>query len=192
MKLKSKLSWMILGMSALLTLPTHATPQQWDMIPNESQLTFTANQNGSPVTGEFKTFAANLKVDVNDLKDSSIDIVIDMNSVTASYAEVKNILLTPDWFNVKVFPKAEFNATEFTKTGDNAYQAMGTLTIRGKSIPVTLTFTSSFPSANKGIVEGSTTIKRSAFGVGQGQWSSTDQVKDDVTVNFIVTATKKQ
>lgn len=175
---------------ASCSLGAYAVPQ-WDMIANESQLTFTATQNGSPVTGEFKQFTANLQVDINNLKESSIDIVIDMNSLSASYAEVKNTLLTTDWFNVKIFPKAQFKATEFNKTGDNAYQANGTLTIRDKSMPVTLTFTSSFPDTNKGVVIGSTTLKRSAFGVGQGEWASTDQIKDEVIVNFKVVATKK-
>ncbi len=188
MKLK-KLGYLLAGNLFACTL--YASPPQWEMIPNESQLTFTATQNGSPVSGEFKSFATNLQVDVNDLKNSSIDIVIDMNSINASYAEVKTTLLTPDWFNVKVFPKAEFKSTDFTKTGENAYQAKGTLTIRDKSLPVTLTFTSSFPSENKGLVEGSAVIKRNAFGVGQGEWAGTDQVKDEVTVNFKVAAIKK-
>lgn len=188
MRLKNTLSALSM---VLMATKLYATPPQWEMIPKESQLSFTATQNGSPVNGEFKNFTANLQVDVNDLKNSSIDIVIDMNSLYASYVEVKTTLLTPDWFNVKIFPKAEFKSTDFTKTGENAYQAKGTLTIRDKSVPVILNFTSSFPDENKGIVEGSTVIKRSAFGVGQGEWSSTDEIKDDVTVNFKVSATKK-
>lgn len=176
---------------ALFISSAYAAPSQWEIIPAKSQLNFTATQNGSPVSGEFKQFKADLKVDVNDLKTSSINIIIDMNSVNASYAEVKNTLLTPDWFNVKVFPKAEFKSTHFIKTGDNAYQALGTLTIRDKSTPVTLTFTASFPQENEGIVTGSTQIKRSAFGVGQGEWASTDTIKDDVTINFKVTAIRK-
>ncbi|RUR11129.1 YceI family protein [Legionella sp. km772] len=176
---------------ALLTSQLYATPAQWEMIPSESQLGFTATQNDSPISGEFKSFTADLKVDVNDLKNSSIDIIIDMNSLNASYGEVKTTLLTPDWFNVKMFPKAEFKSTDFTKTGDNAYQAKGNLTIRDKTVPVLLTFTASFPSENKGMVEGSTVIKRSAFGVGQGEWASTDEIKDDVTVKFKVSAIKK-
>jgi polyisoprenoid-binding protein YceI len=191
MKLMYQLSCTTLGISTLLASVTYATPSSWNMVPNESQLTFTATQNGSPLTGEFKSFTATLLVDANDLKNSSIDIIIDMNSVNASYAEVKNTLLTPDWFNVKAFPKAEFKATEFTKTGDNTYQAIGTLTIRDKSVPVILNFNSSFPNPNKGVVEGSTSIKRNAFGIGQGEWMSTEQIKDEVTVNFKVTAIKK-
>ena len=175
----------------LLATNLYAAPPEWEMIPTESQLSFTATQNGSPVSGEFKKFTATLQVDVNDLKNSSIDIVIDMNSLYASYGEVKTTLLSADWFNVSMFPKAEFKSSDFTKTGDNAYQAKGTLSIRDKTIPVILSFTSSFPSATKGLVEGSTVIKRSAFGVGQGEWASTDQIKDDVTVNFKVSANKK-
>lgn len=186
MRLKSNLSYLVL---ACCTWGAYAAPQ-WNMIANESQLTFTATQNGSPVSGEFKNFTANLHVDVNNLQESSIDIVIDMNSVNASYGEVKSTLLTSDWFNVKMFPKAEFKATEFNKTGDNAYEAKGTLTIKDKSVPVTLMFTSSFPSENKGVVVGGTVLKRSDFGVGQGEWASTDEIKDNVTVNFKVTATK--
>jgi polyisoprenoid-binding protein YceI len=191
MKLIHQLSGITLGISTLLASGTYATPSPWSMVPNESQLTFTATQNGSPLTGEFKSFTATLVVDANDLKSSSIDIIIDMNSVDASYAEIKNTLLTPDWFNVKVFPKAEFKSTEFTKTGDNSYQAVGTLNIRDKSAPVILNFHSSFPTPNKGVVEGSASIKRNAFGVGQGEWTSTEQIKDEVTVNFKVTAIKQ-
>jgi polyisoprenoid-binding protein YceI len=37
-------------------------------------------------------------------------------------------------------------------------------------------------------VKGKTTIKRSLFGVGQGDWSKTDAVKDDVLVEFVLAA----
>ena len=38
---------------------------------------------------------------------------------------------------------------------------------------------------------GSTTIKRTAFSVGQGEWSDTNAVKDDVQINFTVSAIRK-
>ncbi|WP_269570334.1 YceI family protein [Legionella tunisiensis] len=94
-------------------------------------------------------------------------------------------------FNVQMFPKAEFKATEFNKTGDKTYQAIGTLTIRDKSAPVTLTFTAEETSPGMALVQGSTTLKRSTFGVGQGDWASTDEIKDDVKVDFKLVAKKK-
>jgi polyisoprenoid-binding protein YceI len=130
-------------------------------------------------------------VDPNDLRNSSIDIIVDINSLTASYAELKTTLATPDWFNTTLFPKAEFKSTHIEKMGEQSYQAKGTLTIRDKSQPIVLTFTGEVQNSSKGMVEGSTVIKRTQFGVGQGEWSSTKEIKDEVTVNFKVVANKK-
>lgn len=185
------LPWIISIILSLVSMTINASPPQWDIIPEESRLTFTATQNGAPVTGEFKQFTGTLLVDPNDLTHSSIDIVVDIHSLSASYGLLKDTLLTSDWLNAEQFPKAEYKATHFKKTGDNSYQADGILTIRKYSEPVTLTFTVEQPSPNKGIVTGSTTIKRSIFGVGQGEWASTEEVQDEVTVQFKVVATKK-
>lgn len=163
----------------------------WNMVPNESKLSFTAIQNGSPVTGEFKTFSADINFDPADLATSKVHVNVDLNSVSTSYQEVADTLKTPDWFNVKIFPQAMFDSNHFTKTGDKTYQADGTLTIRGKSLPLKLNFTIENYSANKAQVKGSTTLKRSAFNIGSGEWAKTDNVKDDVQINFAVSAVKK-
>lgn len=169
-----------------------ALPPQWTIIPEESQLSFTATQNDAPVTGSFKQFSGDILVDPNDLASSSIDIIVDMNSIYASYSDLKDTLITADWFNVKLFPQAEFKAKGIQKLADDHYQTTGTLRIRDKSVPVTLTFEAKQPVNDKGLVEGSTVLKRTLFGVGQGEWSSTNEVKDDVTVHFKVAAVKKK
>lgn len=183
--------WLVSCFLIVMPLLASAAPPQWQIVPAESQLTFTATQNGAPVSGQFKTFSGDIHVDPNDLKNSSIDIVVDINSISAPFADLKETLITSDWFNVKLFPKAEFKATEFKKTGDKTYLATGTLTIRDQSAPATLNFTSEELSPNKWVVIGNTVIKRSTFGVGQGEWASTDEIKDEVTVNFKVVAVKK-
>jgi len=175
----------------IMPLVAKASPPSWQIEPAASQLTFTATQNGAPVSGEFKNFAGTILFDPNDLKNSSIDIVVDINSINASYAEIKTTLMTSDWFNVKLFPKAEFKSTQIDKTGEKAYQAKGTLTIRDKAEPVVLMFTLEQPNPNKSNVVGNTVIKRTQFGVGQGEWAGTNQIKDDVTINFKVVADKK-
>lgn len=182
--------WFVSAFLVLTSLGASAAPSQWQIVPDESQLMFTATQNGAPVSGQFKTFTADLLVDPTDFKSSKIDVVVDINSLTASFADLKATLMTPDWFNTAVFPKAEFKATQFDKIGSNAYQAHGTLTIRNQSAPVTVTFTTE-SSPGKGIVVGKTTIKRSTFGVGQGEWAGTDEIKDEVMVSFKLVVIKK-
>ncbi len=164
---------------------------EWQINPDDSELSFTATQNDAPFTGSFKKFSGEIFVDPSNYKASSIHIVVDMNSLTASYADLVTTLQTPDWFDIKMFPKAEFKATKFNKTGDKTYEAMGSLTIRDKTQPVTLTFTAEESPKNHAVVEGHTTLKRTAFGVGQGDWASTNEIKDDVAVHFKVVATRK-
>ena len=189
--ISSSKKWIFTLIASLIPMICLAEATSWEIIPKESSLSFTATQNDAPVTGEFKTFSGKILVDPQNYKNSSIDIIVDISSLSASYSELVSTLVTPDWFNAKLFPKAEFKATEFEKTGDKTYQAKGTLRIRDKSAPVVLTFTAEQPSPEKGIVKGSTVIKRTAFGVGQGDWADTNSVKDDVKINFTVTAVKK-
>jgi len=164
---------------------------EWQIIPAQSKLTFTATQNGAPVVGEFKQFGGAIFVDPTNYQASRINIIVDITSVSASYADVTNTLTSADWFNTNLFPKAEFKATEFKQLDSKTYEAIGTLTIRDKTAPVTLKFTAEETSTAHGVIEGSTVIKRTVFGVGQGEWSNTDAVKDDVTVNFKINAVKK-
>ncbi len=188
MKIISTLCAMLL--SLLSTIAFAAAPA-WKIEPAASNIKFTATQNGSPVSGEFKSFTGDINFDPSDLATSHVSIDVDLGSVSTSYGEVADTLKTPDWFNVKVFPKAVFKADHFTKTGDKTYTADGTLTIRDKSQSVTLTFTLQDYSKTKALANGSTTIKRTAFGVGQGDWAKTDAVKDEVKIDFTVSAIAK-
>jgi len=165
-------------------------PPVWKIVPERSKLTFIATQNGAPVKGEFKKFTGEIHFDLNQLKDSSVKIVVDMGSLSSSYEDLTTTLKTPDWFDMKMFPQAIFTAAQFVKTGDNQYDANGTLTIRDKSQPVTLHFTATQSSASNAMVSGYTTVKRTVFGVGQGEWSSVNEIKDDVRVDFVVSAVK--
>jgi polyisoprenoid-binding protein YceI len=68
--------------------------------------------------------------------------------------------------------------------------AKGTLTIRNKTLPVTLNFTADQRTPDSAVIKGSTVLERTAFGVGQGEWSSVNEIKNGVTVNFVVAAAK--
>lgn len=174
-----------------LPLIAAAAVPTWDIIPKQSSLKFTATQNDAPVTGEFKSFKGEIQFDPTQLDASSVRVVVDMNSLNTSYSDLTSTLVTSNWFNIKVFPTAEFKANHFTKIADDTYKADGTLTIRDKSQPVTLTFTAKESPKNMAVVQGTTTLKRSAFGVGQGEWASTSEVKDPVQVSFSIVAVKK-
>ena len=168
---------------------TLAAPTAWQIIPDKSHLTFTATQNNSPLMGQFTTFTGDINFDPNQLATSHVTIVVDIASIKTSYAEVADTLKTPDWFDVKVFPKAIFKTKGFKKLASGSYQADGTLTIRDKTMPIPLQFTFVENATGQAVVKGSTTFKRTLFGVGRGEWSKTDALMDDVVVNFDLMAT---
>lgn len=182
--------WLVTLLSLVPMICIAAVPS-WQIVPNESNLTFTATQNGAPITGKFKTFTGEINVDPNQLSASNIKIVVDISSMSDVYNQLSDTLRTPEWFNVKQFPQAIFQSKEIVKTGDKTYQVKGTLTIRDKTLPVTLMVTQEEYTQTKGRVKGTTTIQRTPFGVGQGEWADTNTVKDDVKIDFTLTAVKK-
>ncbi|QLH43385.1 MAG: YceI family protein [Coxiellaceae bacterium] len=184
----AKLWWLVIGFSLL---PISALAANWQLVPDQSSITFTATQNNAPIIGKFTRFSGDINFDPKQLNTSHAKITVDMNSVSASYEVVADTLKTPDWFDVKQFPQAIFEANNFSKTADNQYQANGTLTLRDKTLPVTLTFSQENTSDTQYKIKGSTSIQRTNFGVGRGEWSKTNEVKDQVQINFIVTMIKK-
>jgi polyisoprenoid-binding protein YceI len=165
-----------------------ASPTAWKIMPDGSSIKFTATQNGSPVMGNFKKFSGMINFDPDQLDKSNVDITIDIASISTSYKEIADTLQTPDWFDAKLFPQAVFKADHFTLQADKTYQANGTLTIRDKTIPVVLTFTLPEYSKTKALAKGDTTLQRTMFGLGKGDWAKTDDVKDEVKVEFVLSA----
>jgi polyisoprenoid-binding protein YceI len=186
---KNRLSWFLV--LCVVCQFSFAAAPEWKIVSADSQLSFTATQNGAPVTGSFKKFSGEIQFDPDQLSVSKIKIFVDVASVSDAYNQLADTLKTADWFNVKMFPQAVFESSEITKTGDKEFEAKGNLKLRDKTLPITLTFTQEEYSNVKARMKGETTIKRTAFGVGQGEWSDTNAVKDDVKVNFTVSAVKK-
>lgn len=178
-----------LAICLLMATSTYSAPT-WLIDKTKSSLTFVATQNNAPVKGHFKTFTADIQFDETNLKDSRIKVLVDINSISTSYPELTSTLLSSEWFNPKRFPKAIFTATNITETGKHQYTADGSLTIKDKSSPISLMFSANLPEPDAAEVTGKTTVKRSIFNVGEGEWQSTEEVKDDVEVTFNLIAKK--
>lgn len=173
-----------------LMVTAQAAAPSWKIDSKGSELSFTATENNVQVSGNFASFSGDIKFDPAQLDSSSVNITITMSSVKSSNPDVASSLSDAAWFDPKTYPTATYKSNSISSKGGNAYEANGTLTIRGKSSPVTLAFTMNEFGANRAVASGSTTISRTAFGVGTGEWANTDTVKDEVQVNFKVTATK--
>ncbi|MBP7709595.1 MAG: YceI family protein [Rickettsiales bacterium] len=161
----------------------------WKIVPTQSRIDFKVSQDGSNIVGYFKKFDGKINFDKNQLNKSKVAIEIDTNSVVVSLAEASRTLQNLEWLSTKAFPKATFSAEKFSGSGKN-FKADGNLTIKGRTAPASLTFTFEESAPNKAHVVGKTTLKRSAFGVGNSDVKKANGVKDEVEVSFVVNAEK--
>lgn len=175
----------------LLGSPAFADAPEYKLVKEKSILKFYAINNDVPVAGEFKDFSAEIKFDAKKLEESSISVKVNTASVFAEYEEVVENLLSSDWLAVEKFPQAVFTSEKISRMpNSNDYYADGQLQIRDKTMPVTLNFQLK-PVGNNMLATGYITLRRTDFGVGQGDWSKDDVVKNEVRVEFRVLAEKE-
>jgi len=167
--------------------PATAAPVKYTLDPAGSLLRFSFEQAGANNNGRFGKYTADIVFGANDLATSKIDVSIDVASLDTGDKERDDTLKTADLFDVAKFPKARFVASKITLTGAGRYEAAGKLTIRNvtKDIKLPITFqTRQEKGKEVGSMTGRVTVKRLEYGVGQGDWKSTEWVKDDVLVTF--------
>ena len=145
-----------------------ASPATWTVDPARSSLGFAVEINGQTVTGKFKAFGALITFDPADLAHSSAKITVDMTEAKTGDATRDAMLLKPDWFNVLDFPQAVFQTTGFAAKGGDAYEARGTLTMKGVAKEIVLRFTLTI-KGKTAAMKGETILKRADFNVGQGR-----------------------
>jgi polyisoprenoid-binding protein YceI len=151
---------------------------------DSGRLEFSASQAGATFSGSFKRFRVALEFDPAHPDKGRLDVTVDVASVDTQDPERDEILRGPDFFWAEKHPQAVFHAGRFERAGE-LWRAPGELTIRGVRKPVPVTFTLAPASGGRpAVMKGSARLSRLAFGLGQGDWASTEWVGDPVEVRF--------
>ncbi len=169
------------------TKPTGPLPS-WSVQPG-GRLGFTVNVNGETVTGRFDRWSSAIRFDPDWLDQSSITATIDLASVSSGDGERDGMLSGSDFFSTAAHPRATFVASKIRSTGPGRYVANGTLSLKGVSRPVPLSFTLDI-KGDTAQANGSAQLDRRQFSVGEGQFSGTESVGANVAVSFSFTARK--
>ena len=153
--------------------------------PAKSQIGFAMKQLNVPVNGSFKKFSGNVVLDLKKPEAGKADLTIDTGSISLPTAEAVGEAKKKDWFNVAQFPTARFVSTSIKNLGGGKLQVSGKLTLKGVTRDVSAPCTARQEGALV-IVEGSMPVSRLAFKVGEGDWSDTGTVADEVQIKFKV------
>jgi polyisoprenoid-binding protein YceI len=175
---------------AALLAVSPACATAWNVDHAHSKLGFVVQWSGQPFTATFKTWNAKIDFDPANLAASKADVTIDMTSAVSGEDELDQNLPGAQGFDAAKFPTARFVTKNFRGTGKDRYEAVGDLTIRGTTRPVTLPFSLTM-QGDTAHMKGEATIARTDFGVGSGSaWEGETPVAHAVKVTVDLTATK--
>ncbi|WP_077623857.1 YceI family protein [Sediminibacillus massiliensis] len=85
----------------------------------------------SKVKGTFHDFDATIVADPADMTTAEVDFTVDVNSVDTRNDQRDTHLRSGDFFDVENNPKMTFKSTDVKKVGEDQYEIIGDLTIRG-------------------------------------------------------------
>ncbi len=159
----------------------------WTVDKSASKIAFATTFEGETINGSFGSYAAQISFDPDQLSKSHVKVTIDLASVASGDSDRDTTLKSDSFFNVASTPKAVFEAKSFTKTDATHFVAHGKLTLHGVNKPVDLPFTLTIKDGVANM-SGATTLDRTAFGVGSGDYAATDTIPAKVKVDITVKA----
>jgi len=174
------------ALTALAAAPAQAV-EFGTVQPAASTLGFTYKQMNVPVDGKFKKFETQISFDPAKPQNAKTVLDIDLASIDAGSQEANDEVAGKLWFNAKAFPKASFVSSSVKALGNNRFEVAGKLTIKGKTLDATAPFTFKQDGAN-GVFDGTFTLKRADYAIGEGMWADFGTVANDIQIRFHVVA----
>lgn len=146
-----------------------------------SSVVATFKQMGAEVETPFTRFTGSIDYDPQNLAAASAVIEVETASLDFGDPAYNAEVAKKAWFDSSTHPKAVFRSESIKSLGGGKLEATGSLTIKGKaqriSVPVTVA-----NSAAGNAFDGTFTISRKAFGIGDASWDGL--LEDQVTVKF--------
>lgn len=165
---------------------TAPTTGNWQV--QQGTLGLTVRQMGAPVSGSLANWAAEISFDETPVagRNGSVRVQIDTTSLTLG--SVTDQARGPEFFDTATHPQALFTA-DILPTA-SGYEAKGSLTLRGVTVPVTLPFTLQI-TGDSATMQGSLTLDRRAFGMG-ASYGDESSVGFGVEVTVALTALRQR
>ena len=183
---KLPLAGPLLAVAMAMALPAGAEPQAAKLVADKSQIVFVTKQMGVPVEGSFRKFDAQVAFDPKKPEGGSVALQIDTASAGFGVPMSDAELPRQPWFDAAHFPQASFQSGAIKALGEGKFEMAGKLTIKGttKQVTVPVSIAPAAGGGNYSVASGSFTIQRLDYKVGDGEWTDTSVVGNDVQVRF--------
>lgn len=147
----------------------------WHFDPAYSTVEFVVRNLWYNVKGRFNVLEGSIVLDEDDVRQSSVTATIRASSIDTGNKRRDAHLQAPDFLDAEKFPDIEFKSTRVERGKDrDSLDVDGTLTIKGKSVPVSLAVNemdrSRSPRGEEYVYYSATAeLDRFAFGINYGR-----------------------
>lgn len=180
----------LLALAAALATPAFAAPETYVIDSTHTFSRFEYDHFGfSRQLNRFDKTTGTVVFD-KEAKTGSVDVTIDLKSVSTGHALFNEHLQGEDFFDTANHPVATFKSTQVHFDGDKPVRIDGELTIKGITRPVSLAVRSfqnmAHPIVKKDAIgaNATTTVKRSDFNADK----HAPYVSDEVTLSIALEA----
>ena len=169
----------------------------WKIDSAHSEINFTVRHMMiSNVRGRFENFAGSVEFDLENPKNSSVEVEINADSINTREPQRDAHLKSADFLDVETYPHIVFKSTEIEVLGENTGRIHGNLTIKDVTRPVVLDVTyagqakSPWGATSAGFTA-STKINRKDWGLTwnvaleTGGWLVSEEIKIDLEMEII-------
>ncbi len=189
----------LLALLALLNLlaNAHAAVEVYKIDATHSSINYSLRHILSKYTSSFTKLSGDIRVDADNLENSSVTATIDLAALTTDSNDRDKHLKSPDFFDTAKFPSATFKSKSWIKTGEGTFDITGDLTIKDVTKEVVLKTTllgfgaGMRPGTMLSGWEATTTIKKSDFGLA-GPAMLQKALGDDVAITINIEAGYKK
>lgn len=161
----------------------------WAVAYEASEIRFSGTNDGTPFSGVFRRWTADVLFDPDDLEAADVSVVVDLSSASTGSRLYDNTLREAEWFNIAAYPQARVRLSEFEARSDG-YRATATLTLKDQSVSERLEFTLDI-DGDEAVLAGQAAFSRRDLGLGMvsdpdGKW-----VSDTITIDISGRATRR-
>jgi polyisoprenoid-binding protein YceI len=153
------------------------------VIANKSEIGFTMKQMGVKFDGRFRKWNADVVFQPKALATSRAAIDVDLGSVDLASSESETEAKGPLWFDTAKFPVAHFASTSIRDLGGDRYEVVGRLMLKGITHDCIVPLAIKTDAAGNRVAEGTFSLRRLDYRIGEGEWADTGTVDNDILVH---------
>ena len=168
------------ALAMLLFAPGPAAAQ--GVLVDKSEIRFVSKQLGVNFEGRFRKWQANIVFRPADLAKSKAEFDIDLTSIDLASEDSESEVRGPLWFDMTKFPVARFVSTSIRSSGPDRYDVAGRLSLKGTTKDVVVPIAVRKDPVGNSVAEGTFTVNRIEFRIGEGLWADPVVVAYDVVV----------